>query len=87
MRSPTGRFYAAHRRAWTPRLWPLAVLCVVIVVTVGQLVALTLLEAIALGAGTGLLIGAARWELWRWRHPQISPGEYITDLQRNAHLN
>ena len=80
-------FYASHRRAWTPRFWPLALLSAVVIVATTMLVDLTLLEAIALGVGVGGGIGFGRWELWKWRHPQITPAQYIEDLQRAARWN
>ena len=87
MRSRAGRIYASHRRAWTPRFWPLALLSAAVIFTTTMLVSLTLLEAIALGVGVGGSVGFGRWELWKWRHPMISPAEYITDLQRAARWN
>jgi hypothetical protein len=77
------RHYARHRRAFTPRFWPLAVLCLAIVFPVLWFVRLTLLEGIALGLGVGVGVGTARWELWKWRHPAISRAEYVTDLLRD----
>lgn len=81
------RMYASHRRAWTPRFWPIALLGAAIVFATTQLAALTLLEAIALGVGVGLGVGIGRWELWKMRHPIITPAQYIEDLQRAARWN
>lgn len=81
------RSYASHRRAWTPRFWPLALLTAATVLATTLLVHLTLLEAVALGAAAGASLGVGRWELWKWRHPEITPGQYIEDLQRAARWN
>lgn len=81
------RIYAAHRRAWTPRLWPIILADVITIVTITTWLTLTVLEAVALGLAVGLLTGHARWTIWRRRHPVITPAQYITDLRRNAHWN
>jgi hypothetical protein len=38
--------------------------------------------AVAVGIGSGFGIGVVRWEVWKHRHPIITPSEYITDLMR-----
>lgn len=81
------RFYAAHRRAWTPRLWPMALGTGLLVLAICLVATPTVLEAIGIGAGAGLGIGVTRWELWKRRHPVITPAQYITDLQRKARWN
>jgi hypothetical protein len=83
----TRRFYASHRRAWTPRFWPIALLSTVVVVGTLTFASLTPPEGIALGFATGVVVGVGRWELWKLMHPVITPAEYISDLRRNAHLN
>lgn len=81
------RFYAAHRRAYTPRLWPMLLATGVTVAALDLLLAPGVLAAIGLGLGAGLGLGIARWEIWKRRHPVITPAQYITDLRRNAHWN
>ena len=41
----------------------------------------------AIGAGAALVVGVAPLEIWKRRHPIITPAQYITDLRRNAHWN
>ena len=81
------RFYAAHRRAWTPRVWPMALGTGLLVLAICMLTTPTVLEAIAIGVAAGLGVGVTRWELWKRRHPIITPAQYITDLRRNARWN
>jgi hypothetical protein len=83
----TRRFYASHRRAWTPRFWPNALLSTAVVLSTLTFASLTPLEGVAAGFGVGVVFGVGRWELWKWMHPVIPPAEYISDLRRNAHLN
>jgi hypothetical protein len=81
------RFYASHRRAWTPRLWPILIADAIAIIAIGTWVQLTVLEAIGLGLAVAGVSGPARWAIWRRRHPVITPAQYITDLRRNAHWN
>jgi hypothetical protein len=81
------RFYAAHRRAYTPRLWPMLLGTALLVGAIAVATNPTVLEAIAIGAGVALVVGVTRWEIWKHRHPVITPAEYITDLQRKARWN
>ena len=81
------RFYAAHRRAYTPRLWPVLLGTGLLAFVICALTTPTVLEAIAIGAGAALVVGVGRWEIWKRRHPIITPAQYITDLRRNAHWN
>jgi hypothetical protein len=81
------RFYAAHRRAYTPRLWPILLASGLLILALDLILSPTVLEGVAIGLGVGLGVGAGRWEFWKWRHPVITPAEYITDLQRKAHWN
>jgi peptidoglycan/LPS O-acetylase OafA/YrhL len=81
------RIYAAHRRAYTPRIWPIALATCVTIAALDLLLAPGTLAAAAIGAGVGLGIGVTRWELWKHRHPVITLDQYITDLQRKARWN
>jgi hypothetical protein len=87
----TGRFYASHRRAWTPRFWPLALAAVAVIVPVDLLLLahgpLGSLEAAATGVIVALAVGIGRWEIWKHRHPVITADEYLDDLRAKAHLN
>ena len=83
----TTRMYASHRRAWTPRTWPPLLLATPITLGAVQLFHASVVVAVALGVVVGLGFGWARWALWRWRHPIITPGQYIEDLRRNARWN
>jgi hypothetical protein len=44
-----------------------------------------------LGWVVGVVIGVGRWEIWKHRHPAITPeeyaSEYIAELRRNARWN
>ena len=85
------RMYASHRRAWTPRMWPIALVDALVVVAANAVVSLSIIGAVVLGVGVGAASGHARWALWRRRHPIISVDEYITDLlneqRRHARWN
>lgn len=81
------RRYVRYRRAWTPRLWPMVLVCVLVIVPASALLDMTFPEAIAVGFVTGFGVAAVRWEVWKRRHPIITPAEYITELQRNARWN
>lgn len=77
------RFYARHRRAWTPRLWPLLIASGGLSVAVNALFVLTVAEAVVAGFGIAFALGTVRWEVWKHRHPVISHAEFITDLTRD----
>lgn len=87
MRVQARRMYAAHRRAWTPRLWPMLLAAGAATAALDLLLAPGVLAAIGLGLGLGVGGGWARWTIWRHRHPIITPAQYITDLQRKARWN
>jgi hypothetical protein len=74
------RFYVRHRRAWTPRLWPMFVASGALSFAVTALADPSVLGAVIVGVGSGVGIGTVRWGVWKRRHPIITPGEYITDL-------
>ena len=82
-----GRRYASHRRAWTPRFWPIAILTAAIVIGVQWLVALNVWESVALALLAGYGVGFARWRLWMWLHPIITPAQYVEDLRQAARWN
>lgn len=90
--NPLVRYYAPHRRAWTPSPWPPAIVSMIVMFaflwfdpTPGLVVAIII--GVVLGASAGWL----RWAIWRRRHPVIPTDEYITDLlnerRRNARWN
>jgi hypothetical protein len=81
------RMYAPHRRAWTPRIWPVALAAGVVDAAAIVTLHAGVLLAIAIGAGTGLGFPHVRWTVWRHRHPIITPAQYITDLRRQAPWN
>jgi hypothetical protein len=72
-----------HRRAWTPRLWPMLAVTAPTVVVVVNLVQPPVWGAIAIGLGLALIVANVRWTIWRHRHPVISHAEFITDLIRD----
>jgi hypothetical protein len=77
----------AHRRAYYPRLWPMIVGGLMLVVPFAALVR----PAWWVGALVGAVVGAAtvltRLWVWRRRHPEISTEEYLSDLYRSAPWN
>lgn len=89
--NPFVRYYAPHRRAWTPSLWPPAIVSGVTVLAFTTLSHPGILPAIVLGVVLGFTTGWMRWALWRRRHPIIPLDEYITDLineqRRSARWN
>lgn len=81
------RVYVRGRRAWTPRVWPIMLTGTTVAWAVATLLHPTIPVACAIGAGTGLAAGLGRWEIWRHRHPIITPDQFITDLRRAAPWN
>jgi hypothetical protein len=82
-----GRRYFRHRRAWSPRLWPFAAITATLDVLVLQLTHvralwLVLLLSFVLGFGAVL-----RWEVWKRRHPVITPEQWLDDQRRVARWN
>lgn len=76
------RRYAEHRRAYTPRLWPLALLVGGSAAGLGLWLAPGLFGEIAIAIGLGTVVPWARWRVWRWRHPVIPFDVYVTELIR-----
>jgi hypothetical protein len=68
-------------------MWPMAILDVAVTMAALLLLHPTLLEGFAIGAGVGAAFGTARWEIWRYRHPEITLDEYITDMRSSAPWN
>lgn len=81
------RFYMRSRRAWTPRLWPVAVVSGASVLALTLWLAPTGIEAFGIGVGVAFLVGVGRWEIWKLRHPAMTPAEYIDLRRRNARWN
>jgi hypothetical protein len=88
---PVGRFYAAHRRAWTPSLWPPVVIAGVIAFAFAALAHPSPPVDVAFGVVVGFTGSWLRWAIWRRRHPIIPIDQYVTDLirdrQRKARWN
>lgn len=80
--TPT-RIYIRLRRAWTPRLWPMFLATGALTAAVVLLLAPGALAGAGIGVGVGLGLGLGRWEIWKRRHPVITPDQYITDLLRD----
>jgi hypothetical protein len=81
--NPLHRYYAPHRRAWTPSPWPAAILSALVVAGFFWLDPRPgLIPAIVIGVVMGAGFGWIRWTIWRRRHPVITVDEYITDLLR-----
>lgn len=83
----TGRIYMRSRRAWTPRLWPTAVVSGTFVFVLNLWLRPTVIEVIGIAVGVAVVVGVGRWEVWKWRHPAMTPAEYIDLRRRNARWN
>lgn len=81
------RFYMRSRRAWTPRLWPIALGSGAFVLALALWLAPTAIEAAGIGVAVGVVVGVGRWEVWKWRHPAMTPAEFIDLRRRNARWN
>lgn len=77
------RFYASHRRAWTPRLWPILIADAAIVLPIALWLQAGPIASGALGVGVAAATSSARWAIWRRRHPVITHAEFL-DLRRRA---
>lgn len=78
-----GRVYVPLRRAYTPSLWPPAIVTAGVMFVVVQVYArpnpfVILVVAIVLGCTTGWM----RWAIWRRRHPCLSAEEYAQEWAR-----
>jgi len=82
------RKYMSHRKAYAPRLWPMAVASAAVIGVATWLVPITNpWVGIGLGVLAGFVFGHLRWVIWRKRHPVISTDEYINEMRRNAPWN
>ena len=83
--------YAAHRRAYVPRFWPLALGAGTTVFVVVALVHPSAAIAIAIGVVCGAVLPSLRLWIWRRRHPVITPEQYAADwreaMRRAARWN
>lgn len=76
------RRYVEHRRAWSPRLWPVVLVLggltggLVFVLAPGPLL------AVVVSVLVGTAGSWARWAIWRWRHPVVPLDVYVTELIR-----
>lgn len=82
-----GRFYDRSRRAWSPRLWPQFLVALAVTEGVVLLAHPSTLASLAVGVVVGFVVGFGRSEIWRRRHPIITPDQFITDLRRAAPWN
>jgi protein-S-isoprenylcysteine O-methyltransferase Ste14 len=82
------RRWVAYRRAYTPSIWPIWLVSVIVVVGV---VYLARINSPWIIAGIGVLVGFAfqycRWMIWRSRHPVISDEELLDDMRKAAPYN
>lgn len=85
--NPISRVYMPHRRAYTPRLWPSAVLTLITVWGLAWITHAGPVLAGILGVVIGWSYAAVRWRLWRQRHPIISAQEYLDDIRESARWN
>lgn len=82
------RRYAPHRRAYYPRVWPVAVPTALSAAGLGFVAGPTGAIWTAIVAGAfGAVVVSGRWAVWRRRHPVISAQEYVDDMRRAAPLN
>lgn len=85
------RRYAPHRRAYYPRIWPLAIVIGLAVgVTIYVIQVHTVLGTLACAFGAAV-VGAVgshlQWTVWRKRHPEITPAERMHDIRDAAPWN
>jgi hypothetical protein len=73
------RVYAGTRRAWTPRLWPVAVVSLGLVS--GAAVTLPVWAVIPLTVLIPWELIDLRWRLWRWLNPPITLREWQQDRE------
>ena len=81
------RRYFSHRRAYAPRIWPVLAGILPPAVALTTWLDASTLGDIAISVALGAIAMKARWWIWRRRHPIITPGQYIDDLQRKARWN
>jgi hypothetical protein len=79
-RNPLFRYYAAHRRAWTPGILPPAVIASAVTFAVSWLAHPGTLATVTLGLTIGFVVARLRWAIWKRRHPIIPVDQYVTDL-------
>jgi hypothetical protein len=82
------RRYMSHRRAYFPRIWPLAVASLALSIVFATVFAPVPLW---LGVPVGFLIGSGitqgRLIIWRRRHPVITPAQFLEDVRSAAPYN
>jgi hypothetical protein len=80
------RQYLRSRRAYTPRLWPFALLPVALALVltyIGVRGWVGVVVDFALGLGFAQL----RWMIWRRRHPLITTEQWLDEQRRAAPWN
>jgi len=78
-----GRTYFSHRRAWSPRIWPIMIPTGLIVGLVAWFLQPVWYVSIAFGIAMGVGVAQVRFMVWKHRHPVITPAEFL-DLRRKA---
>jgi hypothetical protein len=85
------RVYAAHRRAYVPRIWPLVLIDGATIYVFVALLRPSLLLTIVIAVVVGPSVVAVRFWIWRRRHPVISAEQYAADwaeaMRRAARWN
>ena len=81
------RYYMAHRRAYYPRVLPIAVPAAILCFAICVVVQATVWQSTLIGLGIGVGSFQTRLTIWRRRHPVISTDEYLQDLRNNATWN
>ena len=78
-----GRTYFSHRRAWSPRLWPIMVPTAILAGGLSWFLQPAWYVSLSIGLVLGVGIAQVRFAIWKHRHPVISPAQFL-DLRRRA---
>jgi uncharacterized membrane-anchored protein len=82
-----GRTYAPSRGAYTPRLWPLALVSSVPATLVPLLTHPPAALALVAGVLVGFGVVHVRYAIWKRRHPSVSFDEYTRRQREMAPWN
>lgn len=86
------RTYYRHRRAYPPRLWPIYVTAIALVLIPAQLIDLPrhawgVISLTLWGLVVGVATPAVRWLIWKRRHPIVPARERLDAMRRAAPWN
>ena len=84
---PRTRFWSDMRQAYTPRLWPSALIACPLSFLLAWLLEPPLWALVAGAVALGVAVGQFQWWLWRRRHPLITADQYLERMRRMARWN